>query len=648
MLLPLAWWTIRSRKASFAGSFVTMLCALALTTCCAVLLDAGAGASPAQGGAEVVSFAVPFGFVCLCVMAFAVAGTFSLSVQQRTREIALLRAVAATPGQVRRLIAHEVLVLTAVAAVPGCALGVLLADGLRAWLAARDMIPASFPFAFGPVSVVAAVLICWVTAEAAVWSSGRRASRVRAVQALGEAAVPRRRVGAARTCLGLVVLASGVWGLVAIGSSDGPGAANTAVSMVMVLMAAVGLLSPWVGKLAGSVFGALCRALFPAVGLLVKANLGAGYRRLGAAAGPLSLTVAFAAVALLVPQLKWDEQWHQERQRLVADEVVRGDGAGLPVAAARTAAAVPGAGATVGATGTFVNVLGDGGGDGDGQGDDAALGPGGMAQAVTDGPLDAVLDLGITHGSMRHPGPRDIALSADLAQRAHVGVGDTVTLSMEDDRPEKARVAAVYTRSRGFGEAVLPLRLAARHLDGEQPLLDEVYVRAAPGAQRQLADGLRALHRAEPSWRMLDHAAYRAEALRARDASMTATYLLLLVVTAFTSISVVNTLVMTTMERSGEFALLRLVGATPGQVARMMRLENAVVVIAALLVGAAVAGAVLAVFSRALTGSAVPHLPAGTVALVLGGAGLLALGTGIVTTRIALRQSPTAALRGAG
>ncbi|GCD42459.1 FtsX-like permease family protein [Streptomyces paromomycinus] len=644
MLLPLAWWTVRSRKASFAGSFVAMLCALALTTCCAVLLDAGAGASPAQGGADVVSFAVPFGFVCLCVMAFAVAGTFSLSVQQRTREIALLRAVAATPGQVRRLIAHEVLVVTAVAAVPGCALGVLLADGLRAWLAARGMIPAAFPFAFGPISVVSAVLICWVTAEAAVWSSGWRASRVRAVQALGEAAVPRRRVGAVRTCLGLVVLASGAWGLAAIGSSGGPDAANTAVSMVMVLMVAVGLLSPWVGKLAGGVFGALCRALFPAVGLLVKANLGAGYRRLGAAAGPLSLTVAFTAVALLVPQLKWDEQWHQERQRLVADEVVRGGGAGLPVAAARTVGALSGAGVAVGATGTFVNVLPGG----HGQGDDAAPGPGGMAQAVTDGPLDAVVDLGVMHGSMRHPGPRDIALSTGLARRAHVGVGDTVTLSMEDDRPEKARVTAVYTRSRGFGEAVLPLPLAARHLDGEQPLLDEVYVRAAPGAQRQLADGLRALHRAEPSWRMLDHAGYRAEALRTRDSAMTATYLLLLVVTAFTSISVVNTLVMTTMERSGEFALLRLVGATPRQVARMMRLENAVVVVAALGVGAAVAGAVLAVFSRALTGSAVPHLPAGTVALVLGGAGLLALGTGIVTTRIALRQPPTAALRGAG
>ncbi|MFE4336633.1 ABC transporter permease [Streptomyces sp. NPDC056831] len=207
---------------------------------------------------------------------------------------------------------------------------------------------------------------------------------------------------------------------------------------------------------------------------------------------------------------------------------------------------------------------------------------------------------------------------------------------------EKVRVAAVYSRSRGFGEAVLPQRLAARHLDGRPLLLDAVYVRAQPGREQQLDDSLVRLHRAEPSWQVLDRAAYRAEALRRQDASMTATYLLLVVVTVFTSISVVNTLVMTTMERSGEFALLRLVGATRKQVARMMRLENAVIVLAALLVGSLVAGAVLSVFSQALTGSSRPRFEGATLTLILGGAGILALATGMSTTLIALRQRPSA------
>ncbi|MFE2374629.1 FtsX-like permease family protein [Streptomyces sp. NPDC059398] len=634
----MAWWTIRTRKVSFAGSFMAMLCAQVLITACGVLLDAGGRATPAQGGADVVSFVVPFGFICLFVMAFAVGGAFSLSVQQRIREVALLRAVAATPGQVRRLIAYEALVVTLAAAVPGCGLGVLLAGGLRAWLVAQNMIPASFPLDFGPLSILTAVLICWATAEAAVWSSGRRASRVRAVQALGEASLPRRRAGVVRTGCGLAVLAGGVWGLAVIGSSGGSDAANSAVAMVMVLMVAVGLLAPWTGKLAGAGLGLLCQALFPVVGLLVKTNLTTGYRRLGAAATPLALTVAFAAVALLVPQMKWHEQQQQDGQRMMAEQIVQSTGNGLPPSATETLLRSKGVGVALGTMGTYVTVADD---------DASHPGPGGIAQAVTGGPLNDVLDLGVVQGTINQLGPRDVALSKDLAQRAHVRAGDEVRLAMEDDQMEKVRVVAVYSRSRGFGEAVIPQRLTAGHLGGGQLVQDAVYLRAKPGQVRQLAQSLAELHHDKPSWHVLDRAAYRAEALRQQDASMTATYLLLVVVTVFTSISVVNTLVMTTMERSGEFALLRLVGATRKQVARMMRLENAVVVLAALLVGALVAGAVLSVFSHALTGSARPQVTGFTLALILGGAGVLALATGVSTTRIALRQRPTTALRGA-
>ncbi|MFE6162243.1 FtsX-like permease family protein [Streptomyces sp. NPDC056486] len=636
----MAWWTIRTRKVSFAGSFVAMLCAQALITACAVLLDAGSRSTPAQGGADVVSFVVPFGFICLFVMVFAVGGAFSLSVQQRIREVALLRAVAATPGQVRRLIAYEALVVTGIAAVPGCGLGVLLAGGLRAWLVAQGMIPAAFPLDFGPLSILTALLICWITAESAVWSSGRRASRVRAVQALSEASLPRRRAGSVRTGCGLAVLAGGVWGLAAIYGSGGSDAANSAVAMVMVLMIAVGLLAPWTGKLAGAGLGLLCQALFPVVGQLVRTNLTTGYRRLGAAATPLALTVAFAAVALFVPQMKWHEQQQQDGQRMMADQVVQSTGNGLPATAARTLRDIRGTGAALGTMGTYVTVAVDD--------DGSQPGSGGIAQAVTGGPLDEVLDLGVVQGTAHELGPRDVALSRDLARRAHVRAGDEVRLAMEDDRTEKVKVAAVYSRSRGFGEAVVPQRLTAGHLSDGQLLQDAVYMRAKPGQGNQLADGLAKLHRAEPSWHVLDRDAYRAEALRRQDASMIATYLLLVVVTVFTSISVVNTLVMTTMERSGEFALLRLIGATRKQVARMMRLETAVIVLAALLVGALVAGAVLSVFSHALTGSARPHLAGITLALILGGAGILALATGVSTTRMALRQRPTTALRGAG
>ncbi|MFE9409417.1 FtsX-like permease family protein [Streptomyces sp. NPDC006704] len=638
VLFQLDWQTVRTRRTAFAGCFVAMICAQTLVTACAVLLQSGARAPSAEGGQDVVSFVVPFGFSCLFVAAFAVAGAFSLAVQQRTREIALLRAIAATPRQVRRLIAVEAMVVTAASAAPGCGLGVLLAAAIRARLAAQSMIPGTFDLDFGAVALICAVAVCCVTAEAAVWRSGRRAARVRAVQALGEAAVPSRRVGALRTGAGLAVLAGGGRGLVAIAGSQGSDAANSAAGMVMVLMVAVALLAPWIGRSAGAALGLLCRVLFPGVGFLVRANLNLGHRRLAAAVVPLALTVAFAAVALFVPQMKWHETRRLDDRRIVANHMVRAPG-GLPATAPATVGQVPGVAAAIGVSSTYVRVLlGDG---------PAPSGPGAVAAAVTSGPLGQVLDLGTSAGSLDRLGRNDIALSEHMAGRVRAKVGDEVRLEMESGRTEQVRLAAVYTRSQGFGDAVLSGRLAAAHRQDGPPVEDLVYVRSRPGQDRAVADGLDALRRANPTWRMLDRAGYRAEAQRQQDASMTVTYLLLGVITVFTSISVVNTLVMTTMERSREFALLRLVGATRRQVVRMMRLETAVTVLAALLVGAAVASAVLIAFSRALTGSGSPHPPASTAALIIAGAGALALATGVAVTRIALRERPSAALRGA-
>ena len=75
-----------------------------------------------------------FGGLAMFIAMFVVASTMGLSIQQREREIALLRAVAATPGQIRRLIAWEAalvgLIASAAGIWPGYLLGRVLAHGL--------------------------------------------------------------------------------------------------------------------------------------------------------------------------------------------------------------------------------------------------------------------------------------------------------------------------------------------------------------------------------------------------------------------------------------------------------------------------------------------------------------------------------------
>src|SRR3954469_1149380 len=54
-----------------------------------------------------IAVTAAFGGLALFIAIFVVASTMGLSIQQRVREIALLRAVAATPRQIRRMIAWE-------------------------------------------------------------------------------------------------------------------------------------------------------------------------------------------------------------------------------------------------------------------------------------------------------------------------------------------------------------------------------------------------------------------------------------------------------------------------------------------------------------------------------------------------------------
>ena len=97
---------------------------------------------------------------------------------------------------------------------------------------------------------------------------------------------------------------------------------------------------------------------------------------------------------------------------------------------------------------------------------------------------------------------------------------------------------------------------------------------------------------------------------------------------------------MIALSRGRELALLRLVGATPRQVARMARWEAGLVVIVGIGLGAAIAAATLVPFSRALTGSPIPDVDPRLLAGVLGGTAVLGLIASLLPRRLALRTWP--------
>ncbi|MFJ6771697.1 ABC transporter permease [Kitasatospora sp. NPDC091257] len=572
------------------------------------------------------SLAGTTGVLSLFVAAFVVAGALALSVQQRLREMALLRAVGATTGQVRRMIALETLVLTLAAAVVGLPAGTGLAALLRGELVDRGVVGSDVPLHIGPTAPLIVLGGVVVTAQLAVAAAARRASRVEPTRALRDASAPPPGIGRIRTGLGLVTLAGS--GTVLANSTDGHRGAGTAESMVLVLLLGVALLGPLIGRVASVAIGGPVGRLFPAAGFLASAALRAQPRRFAAAVTPLVLAVAFTGTVLFVPVVKARATAAEDGRRLLADHVVQAVGIGLPPEFTAAVRRLPGVAAADGTVSTTVRASV---GDVDQYGLNARIvEPRGLAELV---------DPGVTAGSLDGLRDADIALGQRTAAALKAGVGSTVRIAWPDGTGGTATVAAVYDRDARFADALLPAPFAAAH--APDPLTPTVLVRTAPGTDpRQVGRELHDLTAAYPMARVGDRAEYDA-ARRQRQESATAVGRLLLgMIGLFTAIAVVNTLVMATGERRREFALLRLVGTTRPQVLRMAAWEGGITVAVALALGAAVTAAVLVPVSLALTGTAWPAPPVSWVAAVLGGAALLGMGTVLLTTRLALRRKP--------
>ncbi len=123
------------------------------------------------------------------IAGFVVAGTTGLSVRHRRRDLALLRAVAATPGEVRSMLLAEAGLLAALAGAVGVPAGLLATHQVRDALVSRGFLPDDFAVRGGALSAAAAVVTVAVVALLSTWIAALRVTCIRPTEALGEAAV---------------------------------------------------------------------------------------------------------------------------------------------------------------------------------------------------------------------------------------------------------------------------------------------------------------------------------------------------------------------------------------------------------------------------------------------------------------------------
>ena len=573
-----------------------------------------------------------FGGLALLIAMFVVASTIGLSVLQRQREVALLRAVAATPKQVRRMIRWEALLVGLTASAVGVVPGALLASALGNALVDHGIAPEDLVVRPGVIPVIAAVASSVLTALIAVAAAGRRAARVQPTQALQESATEPRLIGPVRILAGLVAL-GGALALISLsaGASNPNTVADAAVGVSFALVLAVAFLGPLVARLAALIIRPLLARTDSVGGFLAISNIRASSRQFASAVTPLVLTVALSSTMVFVATTREHASSEQLDKRVTASLVLQSNGPGIPRSVVDDVRGISGVGTAVGTAATTL---------GPGLGSKYKTVP---AAVVDPENLDRVLDLDVQSGSLSRLGDGRIALSETRADTAHAKVGDRVKIVLGDGADRQAQVVATYKRDLGFGDAVLPTATAAAHMTS--PLLDTVLIQTAPGASpAQVQARLRPLLARYPGLTVGDRQDLAIRVDSDRAANDWLFRILAAIVFAFTAIAVVNTLMMIGLHRTRELALLRLIGGTARQVKSMARWEAGILIALGLGLGGAIALITLIPTASVISGSPIPYAPIGLVALVFGSSAAVAWLGSQLATRLALRSRPVEAI----
>lgn len=617
---------VRAHRGAFAGTALVLAVASAVVAVTGVLFESGlrtGAAGDLLSGGLLMALASSYAGTALVVVVMVVAATVSLALRGRRREFAMLRAVGATPAQVRRAVTLEVAAVALVAAPVGAVAGLFGARLLDPLLVRAGMVAPDFTSSLSPLPVLVAVVLIVATALPVGRLGAREAARLAPTAALQDSAVEASEVGRTRRAFALVLTAAGL--AAAFSSLWIPGTVGGATASIsaFMLIGAAALAGP---VLVGWLFDRVAR-LHPSAGgpagMLAVRNVRGFSRRLTTVVVPLALVVATATVQTSVNQAVTAAAEQEINAAVTADLVVTPDEPAGDVA--EQVAQVPGVAAAVPLATVPAQVRTEGD-------EDLALASGlaweATALRILPADLSGTLDPDVVEGDLAALGtPGTVAVSSDAAFETGTGVGETLTLRLGDDEVE-ATVVAEF--SRGMGVAGLVAGPATAEAHGLPVVADTVLVDVADGALvPDVAAAIRAL-----GVTATDVPGYATAATRSSGGEndiSTALLMLLLVVVA---VGAASTLALTTASRREELRLLHRTGTTRRQLMAMTTVEALVTGVTAWALGTvAVVPAVIGVSAGLLDGP--PVIDLAQYAVVSLGVVLLAL----VATAIAANRT---------
>ncbi|MGA8987116.1 ABC transporter permease [Aeromicrobium sp.] len=557
------------------------------------------------------TFLLVFAAIALVVGTFLIINTFSILVAQRSRELALLRALGASRRQVTRSVLIEAAIVGLLGSTFGLGLGFGLAAALRALFANFGLDLTGSPLVFQPSTAVFAYVVGVLVTMFAAYLPARRASRIAPVAAMrDDVALPegsiRRRllVGVALAVLGTALLTTGLLG------SGSSGATQVGIGILAILLA-IAMMSPVLAIPVLVAMGRVYVRMFGTVGRLATQNSLRNPRRTAATASALMIGLALVTtMSVLGASINKSIDVSVKKEftsdylisnaigqpfsPTIADDIRAVDGVRTVAPAQLASTKIDGSRANISA------------------GDSAALGQ--------------IFDINYLAGG---PALRDgqIALVEGKADSLGVSVGDTVTLRFAAGTVP-LEVSGIYTSTYVVGSAITPFSTITA---GKVQRADSsIAVNAEAGVdQAALGTRLEAATEAFPTVTVQNQAEFSAAQRAQVDQLLYLIYALLGLAIVIAVLGIVNTLALSVIERTREVGLLRAVGLGRGQLRRMVRLEAIAIAVLGALLGIAAGllfGVVLqrAVADQGITDLAIPWIRLVTFVVVAGVVGVLA------------------------
>ncbi|HZF89433.1 ABC transporter permease [Streptomyces sp.] len=500
-----------------------------------------------------------FAGIALFVGTFIIANTFTMLVAQRTKELALLRAVGASRRQVTRSVLIEAFVVGVAAAVTGLAAGIGIGAGLRSLMGSLGETVPDGPLVITPGTVGAALAVGVLVTMLAAWLPGRRAAKIPPVAAMSsvhakasvKSLVLRNTIGALFSAAGVAVVLAAT----TMSGSDGQAPMGLGACLLII---GVFVLTPLLSRPLIAAAAPVLR-LFGVSGKLARQNSVRNPRRTAATASALmiGLTLITGMTVMAGSLQKSIDKMASEAIR--ADYVVfMANGNALSPDVEKQLRETEGVTATSPMRNAPVRI----GGETE------------YLTGVNGASFGDLTELPVRDGAFRVGGDR-VVVDQDTAKSRGWTAGSSFTASFEDGAKEKLTVAGVYQPNEMMSGIMLDLATLAPHQT--DPADMQVMVKTADGASDAAKNRLEKALGSNPAIKVQDKKDISHEIAQMFTMMLNMLYGLLAMAVIVAVLGVINTLAMSVFERSQEIGMLRAIGLDRTGIKRMVRLESLVI-----------------------------------------------------------------------